>query len=40
MSFLTIKAAAISLKPKKWDKEHNADKMETFFRAAAKETKG
>ena len=31
----SIKAAAISLKPRKWDKQHNADKLEKFFRRAA-----
>jgi len=31
-----IKAAAISIKPKKWDKIGNADKVERFFRLAAK----
>jgi predicted amidohydrolase len=35
--FTQIKATAISLKPKKWDKAGNADKMEAFFRAAAQE---
>ena len=34
--YRTIKAAAISLKPKGWDKDHNADKLERFFRKAAK----
>lgn len=32
-----IKATAISIKPKKWDKVGNADKVERFFRLAAKE---
>jgi predicted amidohydrolase len=32
-----IKAMAISIKPKKWDKVGNADKVEKFFRMAAKE---
>ncbi len=32
-----IKASAISIKPKKWDKAHNADKVEAFFRKAADE---
>lgn len=32
-----VKVAAISLKPKKWDKAGNADKMDRFFREAAKE---
>ena len=29
--------AAISLRPKKWSKAHNADKMEEFFRKAARQ---
>ena len=33
--FTTIKAAAISLRPKKWDKPYNAAKMERFIREAA-----
>ena len=33
----SIKVAAISIKPKKWDKAANADKMEAFFVEAAKE---
>mgnify|MGYP001432285658 CR=1 FL=1 len=33
-----IKAAAISIKPKKWDKAGNADKVEAYFRLAAKES--
>jgi predicted amidohydrolase len=32
-----IKASAISIKPKKWDKAGNADKVEAYFRLAAKE---
>ena len=32
-----IKATAISIKPRKWDKEGNADKVEKYFRLAAKE---
>ena len=35
--FTPIKATAISLKPKKWDKVYNADKLEALFRAAAQE---
>ena len=35
--FTPIKATAISLKPKKWDKAYNADKLESLFRAAAQE---
>ena len=34
--FTCIKAAAVSLKPKKWDKGYNADKMERYFREAAR----
>ena len=33
----TIRASAISLKPKKWDKAGNADKLEAFFVEAAKD---
>ncbi len=33
--FTTVKAAAISLRPKKWDKAHNAAKMERLIRQAA-----
>ena len=33
----TINATAISIKPKKWDKAYNADKMEAFFREAARD---
>ena len=32
-----IKAAAVSMKPRKWDKEHNADKLEALFRDAARQ---
>ncbi len=32
-----VKVAAISLKPKKWDKAENANKMERFFREAVKD---
>lgn len=35
--FSSIKATAISLKPKKWDKPYNARKLETLFRQASKE---
>ena len=35
--FTPIKATAISLKPKKWDKDYNADKLESLFRAAAQD---
>lgn len=34
--YTTIKAAAISLKPRKWDKDYNADKLERLFRQAAR----
>ncbi|MYE90371.1 carbon-nitrogen hydrolase family protein [Candidatus Poribacteria bacterium] len=33
----SVKVTAISIKPKKWDKAANADKMEAFFVEAAKE---
>ena len=33
--YTSIRAAAISIKPRKWDKAHNANKLETFFRKAA-----
>jgi len=35
--YKSVKVAAISLKPTKWDKASNADKMEEFFVAAARE---
>jgi len=35
--FHTVKITAISIRPKKWDKDYNADKMERFFRNASKE---
>src|ERR1043166_9186409 len=35
--FARYKAAAVSFKPRKWDKAHNADKLERFFRQAARE---
>jgi len=35
--FNSVKAAAISLKPIKWDKAGNADRMESFFVIAAQE---
>jgi predicted amidohydrolase len=34
--FRQLRVAAISMKPKKWDKEANALKMERFFRRAAR----
>ena len=36
--FNSIKVSAISLKPIKWDKSANADKMEMLFLEAAKDT--
>jgi predicted amidohydrolase len=33
--FTQVKVAAISLKPRKWDKPYNADKLEALFREAA-----
>ena len=33
--YTSIKATAISVKPKKWDKASNAEKLERFFRHAA-----
>ena len=38
--FRRIKVAAVSLRPKKWDKAHNADKLESFFRKAARRKPG
>ena len=35
--FTSVRVAAISLKPKKWDKDHNADKLERYFREAVRE---
>ena len=35
-SFSSIKVAAISLKPVKWNKSANADKLESMFRKAAR----
>ncbi len=35
--YTTITVTAISLKPKKWDKDYNAEKLETYFRRAARE---
>ena len=35
--FSSIKVSAISLKPIKWDKSANADKMEMLFLEAAKD---
>ena len=36
--FTPVKVAAISLKPKKWNKEYNADKLERYFREAARQS--
>ena len=35
--FDTVKASAISIKPRKWDRAHNADKLESFFVEASRE---
>ncbi len=35
--YAPVKATAISIKPKKWDKAYNADKVEAFFREAARD---
>lgn len=35
--YTQVTTAAISIKPKKWDKPFNADKVEAFFRRAAEE---
>ena len=35
--YTRVKVTAISIKPKKWDKENNANKIEQFFRAAAED---
>ena len=35
--YQSVRATAISLKPKKWDKPYNADKMEAFFVEAARD---
>src|SRR5688572_11005562 len=34
--FHRYKAAAISLRPRKWDKAYNANRLESYFRKAAK----
>ena len=36
--YQSVKVSAISLKPTKWDKASNADELEAFFVAAAKDT--
>lgn len=35
--YTTIKAIAISFKPRKWDKIYNAKQMDTLFRKAAEQ---
>ena len=35
--YTTIKATAISFKPRKWDKIYNANQMDTLFRKAAEQ---
>jgi predicted amidohydrolase len=35
--YTTVKVAAISFKPKKWDKSGNADRLEALFEQAAKQ---
>ena len=34
--YTRVRVAAISMKPTKWDKERNADRLEKFFRQAAR----
>ena len=34
--FRQVRVAAISIKPRAWDKAYNADKLESFFRKAAR----
>ncbi len=36
--FESVKVAAISLKPRKWDKDHNADNLDLYFREAARQS--
>ena len=36
-TYNSVKVAALSLKPTKWNKDANADKLEAFFVEAAKE---
>ena len=36
--FESVKVAAISLKPRKWDKDHNADKLDLYYREAARQS--
>ena len=35
--FDTVRASAISIKPRKWDRAYNADKLESFFVEASRE---
>ena len=35
--YRSVRAAALSIKPKKWDKPANADKLEDYVRRAAAE---
>ena len=35
--YRSIRVSALSIKPRKWDKSHNADKLESFIREAARE---
>ncbi len=35
--YKVIKASALSLKPRRWDKPYNADKLEHYIRKAAEE---
>ena len=35
--YRTVRVAALSIKPKKWDKPFNADKLEAYVREAARE---
>lgn len=35
--FDTVKASAISIKPRKWDRAHNADKLESLFVEASRD---
>ena len=38
--YQSVKVSAISLKPTKWDKASNAEKLEAFFVEAAAQLKG
>ena len=35
--YRTVRVAALSIKPRKWDKPFNADKLEAYVREAARE---